>query len=1192
MSARATTSQTVRSELVEALRLDLVGPDNDHPCARELLPEPPSRWYLTGFLSPAGTQLDDPDQGDDDIDVGGDQPGGSDDSGVPDKGAAKRGIMPSSLGVSVLVTAATAALEIIVEWGDYTFEGEGSEDQEISATIGEPGEQASPSSPPLSHLPPPALELDTTKPKRKAWRRTPKNVQAIIPIPKPDGEPSWTKLPGSDGLEIMTIARAAPTTGGLPAGSMSISVFLVNKRREPEKGKYKACVFQVRLIVSCPEGGEFVARTDMRSAGSRLERDEEVACVHYRTVYEYAVGHGVSATSDVEHGRRRVLTTWLPKAEVERVAPKLLTGITFGMEDLGKLTDGADAAAKLGPLVAQYRKWLGDQAVDAQTLSPIHQATTTAMLNEVELAARRIDAGIGLLTDPVVLEAFRIANRTMAAAGRQRKSIEKQVEPQTLPQPSWHPFQLAFILMTLRSIVEPSHPDRDCVDLLFFPTGGGKTEAYLGLAAFTMVLRRLRAGPAHTLESRGEAFKAPGMSVLMRYTLRLLTLDQLGRAAGLMCAMELERKANLAALGHWPFEIGLWVGKAATPNRIGDSKNQDPQTARKKTLAFQRNPTSPSPIPLEECPWCGTKFKPDSFKLFPNPSTPTDLHIYCANRKCSFTRTPLPIVAVDEPLYRRLPAFVIATVDKFASLPWTGQVGKFFGHAGRFDSKGFYNASDGEATGSAISGCDDGQNGLLPPELIIQDELHLISGPLGTIAGLYETALDALAARGGDDGAPMVLPKIVASTATVRRAEAQIRALFGRQNVTIFPPPGPNRRDSFFAETLTPEQSPARMYLGIAAQGRSLKVVLLRSALALLGAAQTSYAQAGGGSTGANPADPYMTLLGYFGSLRELGGSRRIIEDEVYNRLKDYGQRRQRLDPVDGLFTDRSINSDVLELTSRVPTGKVAEAKRSLAQSFTIKKSVDVALATNMISVGLDILRLGLMVVLGQPKTSAEYIQATSRVGRDPDRPGLVVTLLNIHKPRDRSHYERFESYHASFYRSVEATSVTPFSPRALDRALPAALVGLCRHGEAGMGSALGAGAIICHRTALDRFALMFARRAEIHRHFDDPAQRQQLVAHVMHLCTSLLDDWRRVADETRSGGSGTLIYQPWEESRTGTKLLHELLDPALGDLQEHQRRFRANRSMRDVEPTVELSVMPLHRSGARPFDAAGGGDA
>lgn len=1185
------SSLEVRAGLVHALQLDLVGPDNTDPCAHELLPEPPTRWYLTGFLSPAGAQLDDPDQGDDGLDAGGDLPGAGDDSAVPDKGPAKKGIMPSSMGVSVLVTEGTAALDVVVEWGDYVFEGEGSEEGEptsASTAAGEPAACANP----MQTTPSPEPSASTKK--RRAWRRSPKSATASILLPKADGEPAWTRVSGSDGLEIMTIARAAPATGGLPPGALSVSVFLVNRRSQPDDAKYKACVFQVRLIVSCAAGGEFVARSDMRSAGSKLDRDEEVASVHYRNVYEYAVGHGVSATSDVpKDGRRRVLTTWLPTAQVERVAPTQLEGITFGMEDLGKLTDGADARTKLGPLVTQYREWLRRQSVEAQTLSPAHQATAKAMLDEAELAARRIDAGITLLSDPVVLEAFRIANRTMAAAARQRISIERKVEPATLRQPAWRPFQLAFVLMTLRSIVEPTHPDRECVDLLFFPTGGGKTEAYLGLAAFTMVIRRLRAGSAHTLETRGQFFKAPGMSVLMRYTLRLLTLDQLGRAAGLVCALELERKANSEALGDWPFEIGLWVGKAATPNRMGDTKSQDPETARKKTLAFQRNPTNPSPIPLEECPWCGNKFKPSSFKLSPNPNTPTDLHIYCVNRKCAFSSSrPLPIVAVDEPLYRRLPAFVIATVDKFASLPWTGQVGKFFGHAGRFDSQGFYNASDGALVGTPIPGCSDDRDGLLPPDLIIQDELHLISGPLGTIAGLYETALDALCSRGGDAGRPVVLPKIIASTATVRRAEAQIRALFGRQAVSIFPPPGPNRRDSFFAETLDPRQSPARMYVGVAAQGRSLKVVLLRSALALLSAAQTACVRAGGGGTDANPADPYMTLLGYFCSLRELGGSRRIVEDEVYNRLKDYGQRRQRLEPIDGLFSNRSINADVLELTSRVSTGKVAEAKRSLSQPFTTKKSVDVALATNMISVGLDILRLGLMVVLGQPKTSAEYIQATSRVGRAEAKPGLVVTLLNIHKPRDRSHYERFEGYHASFYRSVEATSVTPFSPRALDRALPAALVGLCRHGEPEMGSAVGAIKIVQHRTALERFARVFARRAENHKLFDDPVQRQKLVDHVANLCTSLLDDWRRVADETRTGGSGVLIYQPWEEIRTGTKLLHDMLDPALADLQEHQRRFRANRSMRDVEPTVELSVMPLHRSGSRATAGDAGGDA
>jgi hypothetical protein len=369
------------------------------------------------------------------------------------------------------------------------------------------------------------------------------------------------------------------------------------------------------------------------------------------------------------------------------------------------------------------------------------------------------------------------------------------------------------------------------------------------------------------------------------------------------------------------------------------------------------------------------------------------------------------------------------------------------------------------------------------------------------------------------------------------------------------------------------------MYVGVAAQGRSLKVVLLRSALAILSAAQVAYERDGGKRNKKNPADPYMTLLGYFNSLRELGGSRRIIEDEVRTRAAQYSRRR-RIEPSDALFTDRTIGYDVLELTSRVSTGDVAVAKRRLALPFYEDERVDTALATNMISVGLDIIRLGLMVVLGQPKTSAEYIQATSRVGRDKDRPGLVVTLLNVHKPRDRSHYERFETYHASFYRAVEATSVTPFSPRALDRALPATLVALCRQSLPEMTPALGAGQILVHRAALDILAQRLAERARNHAWPPSPAAGQALRDHVLHRCTSLLDDWVNIAQQFRQDNVA-LQYQI--ESGGAQRLLYEFLHPELPQLHPLRRRFRANRSMRDVEPSVDLFVKNLNEWGNRP---------
>ena len=295
---------------------------------------------------------------------------------------------------------------------------------------------------------------------------------------------------------------------------------------------------------------------------------------------------------------------------------------------------------------------------------------------------------------------------------------------------------------------------------------------------------------------------------------------------------------------------------------------------------------------------------------------------------------------------------------------------------------GFYGAAEPRREGRPL---DNGWS-LDPPDLIIQDELHLIAGPLGTVAGLYETAIDQLASR--VVGGKRIRPKIVASTATVRRASEQIRALFDRGSTSVFPPPGIDRSDSFFARTVPSSRNPARLYLGIAAQGRGPKLVFLRALTTLVAAAQAAFdANAASSEPGKNPADPYMTALCYFNALRELGGARRIVEDEVRDRAARYGTQRRRVDPKDSPFADRTIK-EPMEITSRVSTDDVAQAKQRLDAVFGRDADpVDVALATNMISVGLDILRLGLMVVQGQPKTAAEYIQATSRIGRDHDRP-------------------------------------------------------------------------------------------------------------------------------------------------------------------------------------------------------------
>lgn len=1153
------SSTQVRSLLVETLQLDLVGPSNDHAFARELLPETPTRWYLTGFLVPTTAPLDQKfdESSVEEIDSG--DSGGTDDDSQPDKPAAKRNYRASSMGLSVLVPKEAKELRVIIEWGEYNYEGpggeaEGTEEPLSSVTI---KEDSTSDDSIEDHV-----EMERMRP---CWRRSPISRDVVLRLPTPGSQPVKVTVPNSGGLVLLVNVRDAASVG-LEQGTKAVSVFLVNARTPDEVHSYRSFIFQVKLRVKCKE--YFVPRPDPRNWTEQDEWDQRVNELHYSDCYEFAVGHGVSVTPVSVDGSRCsvVETTWLPQAEVNRVEPQdesQLPGLVLGMEDLAAIPTGEALKNCLEPMVEHYRIWIAIQTRKFASLSPARLATANDMLADAETAAARIQAGIELLAnDEVVRDAFCTANRAMARAARQRFWVMggKARRPADMSAPKWRPFQLAYILMTLRGIVDPMHQEREIVDLLFFPTGGGKTEAYLGLAAFTIVLRRLR----------NPGIRSAGMTVLMRYTLRLLTLDQLGRAAGLVCALELERKRPEGKrLGELPFHIGLWVGQAATPNRMGGQGRKDPEyrTAYCKTMRYKKNSKgNPSPIPIEECPWCGTKFTGDSFRLEPNLKQPMDLWVHCTNENCDFCGDqPLPIIGVDEPIYRRLPCFVIATVDKFAALPWTGETGMLFGKAERHDQFGFYGPCDSK--GQLIPG-----GPLPPPELIIQDELHLISGPLGTIAGLYETAIDSLASIA--HGKSKIRPKIVASTATVRRADSQINALFGRSSVRVFPPPGPDRRDSFFAQTVDSTVKPARLYVGIAAHGTSLKRVLLRTSLAILSAAYNAWLESGGKDLQSNPADPYMTLLGYFNSLRELGGSRRIIEDEVRTQLSEYGKRR-RLDPVDSLFHDRDIDFEVLELTSRVSTNEVANAKRRLSIRAGLDDDVDVALATNMISVGLDIVRLGLMIVLGQPKTSSEYIQATSRVGRDVNRPGLVVTLLNVHKPRDRSHYERFGAYHASFYRSVEATSVTPFSPRALDRALAAALVALCRQGRPDMTPASGASHIRNIRSELDKFALDFGERASEHNKELSASEKRQLLQHVKDICERLLDDWLKIAQKAHEEGSA--IQYQIEETSPPRRLLYEFLHPEIPNLHDYQRKFRANRSMRDVEPSVEVFVRDLN---------------
>jgi len=1148
------TPVAVRERLVDLLRRDLVGPhpDLDPDLAREVIAGvAPATWYLTGFLGPKRDTGSAKVEASGDAEVAAEQAaedlldaqrsseslsevtqgkGVAPDEGQPESPPV-RSFQPSSIGLTVLLPRDAGQLQARVSWGDYVTEPR--LDDAVFLEAAREIAQARGETPKT----PPRQTLD--------WRRIPREETVPITIRRGD-VPQRIVIPDSaapmaigGGLELVVSAREIETADidGVKRELLAVSVFLVNARLQTIRFRDIAFCFQARLQLDFADGFE---RRDDRASYDSDEADERLADLHYQDVCSYAVGHNTSGDWAAPDGERRVTTVFtnpLPMQEVEKLGADIdIAHVERAMAALAKAAEDVGALdAALSGLPVAYEAWAREQAALIGGLEgKRRREVAEKCLEDIATARRRIESGIARLkTDPLSREAFGIMNRVMERANRQRGSANNGKPPEQQRAPTWRLFQLAFILLNLDGLVDPVHADRPIVDLLFFPTGGGKTEAYLGLAALAIARRRLN----------NPGLAGAGLSVVMRYTLRLLTLDQLQRAAGLVCALELERKER-KRLGDWPIEIGLWVGGAATPNTFGDAKNRKEGTAVYWLEQYKKD-RGPAPAPLKNCPWCGGELKKDAFALQPTAAKPQRLDLRCYEVDCAFSSdSRLPIVVVDEEIYRRLPAFMIATVDKFANVPWEGRAGAFFGHVERSDASGFYGAAEGGGTKLPAE--------LRPIDLIIQDELHLISGPLGTVAGLYETAFDLLVSRkinGEWRG-----PKIVASTATVRRAETQIRNLFGRDRTAIFPPPGIGRDDSFFARA--DRATPSRLYLGIASPGRGPKLVFLRALQTLLSGAA---ALSSGGKD--DPADPYLTALCYFNALRELGGARRIVDDEVRAHLTNYGRLRVRREPSGQPFADRVLR-EIQELTSRYSTDQVSEARARLGLAVADKNAVDVGMATNMISVGLDIGRLGLMVVQGQPKTAAEYIQATSRVGREGDKPGLVVTLLNIHKPRDRTHYEQFRAFHQSFYRAVEATSVTPFAPRALDRALAATLVAGLRHVTPSLTPNKAVDKVADEPTAYKRVRDVIEAKMQVAK--EDSAS----IARCLVRLDELEAAWIKIAEkQTRNGDE--FAYAGQQAVR---RLLQDPFDQQ-PNMDKEREWFVAGRSMRDTEPVSLLKL-------------------
>ncbi|MBM0255497.1 helicase-related protein [Micromonospora sp. 4G55] len=931
-----------RTDLTERLVLDLFGPAGG---TEEILTDEPVNTYLTGVLFPQrGAEDAAEDAAEADIDVAGAR---LDTDEQPDIGVSMANVQsPSTMGLTFAVDRRCGSLTISVE-----------------AAVYEPVDEAGN---------PVEAEVENARSTDESpirWRRravdaAPVTIDLTLP-----GRRTHPLVPG---LEIRALVREPDQT----RGNLTVTVTLVNVHTV--QGSFLRdpwCFFQCGLTVTSDSDKPAIVEQLAPSVGD----DDEtlVSAMLYRHAPTFATGHGCAAewsepttrgASDSRRAVARVCSSFTPIFDVRLSESNTEIDVSgLRMIDLAE-GDTDQVLRTIRKLTDGYRRWVEDREAEAAGMSTSPYAEVALdQARECRTTYRRMAAGVDLLArDPEVMRAFKLANRAMATQRARTVMMRDKTSDVDLGIGRWYPFQLGFILLCLKGIADSDDEDRQIADLLWFPTGGGKTEAYLGLVAFTVFLRRIR---------RREL--GGGVTVLMRYTLRLLTLQQFERAATLICAMERVRQDQRDLPGE-EISIGMWVGSSATPNKLKDAE------ASLKKLRAGETLQDNNPVQLRRCPWCGIPI--DEFKYRVDLGAQR-LVAACGNADCEF-RDGLPVHLVDESVYQHRPTLIIATVDKFAQMTWKADPAALFNRR---------NAPDGTP----------------PPELIIQDELHLISGPLGTLVGLYEAAIDIAANR----------PKVVASTATIRRAREQGKALFDR-DVHQFPPSGLDARDSWFAVEAPPERKPSRRYVGLFAPGTSQATLLVRAYAALL-----HHAAIIDGKD--DVRDAYWTLIGYFNSLRLLAAAELQVNDDVAGRLK--------LLAGDGNLRE----VETTELTSRVAASDIPSRLRQLDVRHPDNYALDVVLATNMISVGVDVDRLGLMTVTGQPQTTAEYIQATSRVGRR--YPGLVVMLYNAARSRDRSHYENFRAYHSALYRQVESTSVTPFSARARDRALHAALIGAAR---------------------------------------------------------------------------------------------------------------------------------------------------
>ncbi len=867
-------------------------------------------------------------------------------------------------------------------------------------------------------------------------RVIPKNIQM------PEGSPLALRVEifprlGHDNVWLLTVVLRNST--------------VPSTTREPRESVLYQTFFEVNVA-----GGCFEKYPESRRPFSQLDPEEQSLALLYRESATWAIGHGCAAGWDAEPGLSpaTIFADVMPAVQLPSMTPDITVDgrpVQLSMRSLATLPDNCAAAEwqALDTLVAGYSNWIQLRRSEATSL-PAHLATVANRhLDACDTCLARINAGITLLrNDARVRRAFRFANLTMLLqqiATKQlprrplhRNTAQRMVAPQGNSQSpwavyqqhqeradlgSWRAFQIAFLLMSLDGMRNGASPDREIVDLIWFPTGGGKTEAYLAVMAFYMFHERL------LIDSSGED-RRDGTNVLMRYTLRMLTTQQFQRAASLICAMEFLRRNpdrhGMGILSGSRFSLGLWIGGSGSPNKIAGAKVE--------LGKFRRGDSEGNPLVLTECPWCRSEIgrydgpPPKGLSQGQWNSARTrgitedgdnGPLLHCADANCAFGQEHpedwLPVEVIDERIYRHPPSLVIATADKLAMIAYRPEAGALFGR--RF--------IDGHSRQES-----------LPPGLIIQDELHLISGPLGTMYALYEGVFERLCSF--QQNGTWIRPKLIASTATIRGASDQVKSLYARTQTHFFPSPGLLMGDSFFgkyARDAAGSLLPGRLYLGIHASDYGS--VLTTQVRAFSSAIFLPY------SFDADRRDPWWTLLAFYNSIRELGGAKTLFDSDIRSRLKFMFNR-------ENFAHDGRRNLRIVEeLTSRLSQAEIVQMMDRLSAPYSAAGShemIDACLASNIIEVGVDIDRLSLMGVVGQPKTTATYIQVTGRVGRKWwERAGLILMIYNPSKSRDRSHFEQFHSYHRRLYERVEPTSATPFALTAIQRALPGALIAWAR---------------------------------------------------------------------------------------------------------------------------------------------------